>query len=94
MIDFFILGSGISGSSIANLLSKNYSVQVYDKARGPGGRTSNKKYKENLVFDHGAQYIQPRDKKFNEFILKLLKKKNNQNLGWKSHQFFIYKKKK
>ena len=36
MIDFCILGSGIAGSTVANLLSKKYSVHVFDKARGPG----------------------------------------------------------
>ena len=43
MIDFCILGSGIAGSTIANLLSKKYSVHVFDKARGPGGRSSDRK---------------------------------------------------
>ena len=37
MFDFCIIGSGIAGSTIANLLSKKYSVHVFDKARGPGG---------------------------------------------------------
>ena len=37
MLDFCIIGSGISGSTIANFLSKKYSVQILDKARGPGG---------------------------------------------------------
>ena len=64
MIDFCILGSGISGSTIANLLSKKYSVHVFDKARGPGGRSSNKRFKKNLSFDHGVQYISPKSKLF------------------------------
>ena len=55
MIDFCVLGSGIAGSTIANLLSKKYSVHVFDKARGPGGRSSNKRFKKNLSFDHGVQ---------------------------------------
>ena len=75
MIDFCILGSGISGSTIANLLSKNYSVKVFDKARGPGGRSSNKRFKDNLSFDHGVQYVSPKSKKFTKFIKKLHKKK-------------------
>ena len=57
MIDFCVLGSGVAGSTIANLLSKKYSVKVFDKARGPGGRSSNKRFKDNLSFDHGVQYI-------------------------------------
>ena len=49
MFDFCIIGSGISGSTIASQLSKKYSVAVYDKAKGYGGRSSFKKYKERTV---------------------------------------------
>ena len=35
MIDFCVLGSGIAGSTIANLLSKKYSVHVFDKLEVP-----------------------------------------------------------
>ena len=38
MRDFCIVGTGISGSTIANLLKKKYSIQVIDKAKGLGGR--------------------------------------------------------
>ena len=75
MKDFCIVGSGIAGSSIANLLSKKYSVEIFDKARGPGGRASNRRYKKDLSFDHGLQYISPKSKEFTKFILSLEKKK-------------------
>jgi len=75
MKDFCIVGSGIAGSTIANLLSKKYSVEIFDKARGPGGRASNRRYKKDLSFDHGLQYISPKSKKFTKFILDLEKKK-------------------
>ena len=75
MIDFCVLGSGIAGSTIANLLSKKYSIQVFDKARGPGGRSSNKRFKNNLSFDHGVQYISPKSKIFSKYIQKLHKNK-------------------
>ena len=75
MIDFCVLGSGVAGSTIANILSKKYSVQVFDKARGPGGRSANKRLKKNLSFDHGVQYINPKSIKFTKFIQKLFKKK-------------------
>ena len=75
MIDFCILGSGIAGSTIAKLLSKKYSVHVFDKARGPGGRSSNKRLKDNLSFDHGVQYISPKSKLFTKYIQRLHKKK-------------------
>ena len=75
MLDFCIIGSGISGSTIAHHLSKKYSVHILDKARGPGGRASNKRFKKNLSFDHGVQYISPKSKEFLKFIKTLCKKK-------------------
>jgi len=75
MKDFCIVGSGVAGSTIANLLSKKYSVEIFDKARGPGGRTSNRRYGNGLSFDHGLQYISPKSSKFKKFILNLKKKK-------------------
>ena len=75
MKDFCIVGSGIAGSTIANLLSKKYSVEIFDKARGPGGRASNRRYKDNLSFDHGLQYLSPKSNEFKKFILNLKKKK-------------------
>ncbi|MDA8801604.1 NAD(P)-binding protein, partial [Candidatus Pelagibacter bacterium] len=67
MKDFCIIGSGISGATIANSLSKKYSLDVYDKARGVGGRSSNKKLNKNESFDHGVQYISQ-----TLFLLKIL----------------------
>ena len=75
MLDFCVIGSGISGSTIANLLSKKYSIKVFDKARGPGGRSSNKRFKSNLSFDHGVQYVSPKSKEFTKYIQKLYKKR-------------------
>ena len=92
MIDFCVLGSGVSGSTIANILSKKYSVHVFDKARGPGGRSSNKRFKNNLSFDHGVQYISPSSKTFTRFIKKLCKKKILKN--WDdNHIDFTFEKK-
>ena len=75
MIDFCVLGSGISGSTIANLLDKKYNVLLIDKARGIGGRASNKTYKSNISFDHGLQYFSSKEKKFNKLINQLHKNK-------------------
>ena len=68
MKDVCIIGSGISGATIANNLSKKFSIDVYDKARGAGGRSSNKKFKKNESFDHGVQYISPKNSHFKKFI--------------------------
>ena len=49
MLDFCIIGSGVSGSTIAHILSKKYNVEIFDKARGLGGRASNKRFIKNKV---------------------------------------------
>ena len=74
MKDFCIVGSGVAGSTIANLLTKQYSVEIFDKARGPGGRSSNRRYKNDLSFDHGLQDVNPKSNEFKKFILDLKKK--------------------
>ena len=92
MKDFCVVGSGISGSTIANLLSKKYTVEIFDKARGPGGRASNRRHKNNLSFDHGLQYISPKTLKFKKFILELKRKKIVKE--WSGcHLDFTFKKK-
>ena len=75
MKDFCIIGSGISGATIANILSKEYSVDIHDKARGVGGRSSNKKFNKGESFDHGVQYISPKSIQFKKFINNLITKK-------------------
>ena len=90
MIDFCVLGSGIAGSTIANLLSKKYSVHVFDKARGPGGRSSFKRLDQKIGFDHGVQYISPKNDEFKKFTTKLLAKKILKS--WKGRHIFKNKK--
>jgi len=75
MKDFCVIGSGIAGSTVTNLLSKKYSIEIFDKARGPGGRASNRRYKNNLSFDHGLQYLSHESNEFKKIILDLKKKK-------------------
>ena len=92
MKDYCIIGSGIAGSTIANLLAKKYTVEIFDKARGPGGRCSNRRYKDNLSFDHGLQYLSPKSNKFKKFVLDL--KKKNVLKEWPGqHLDFTFKKK-
>ncbi len=92
MLDFCVIGSGVAGSTIANYLSKKYTVHVFDKARGPGGRSSNKRLKGNLSFDHGVQYISPKTKPFSKFI-KTLHKKKILKIWDDSHLDFTFEKK-
>ena len=71
-----VIGTGISGSTIANLLSKKYKVDVYEKAKGIGGRSSHRRYLNKLGFDHGLQYISPKTTKFKKFCSRLKKKES------------------
>ena len=75
MSEFGIIGSGISGATIANLLNKKYSVILFDKARGPGGRASFKRIKSKTGFDHGTQYISPKSVEFKKFTKEIKKKR-------------------
>ena len=54
MSNFCVIGSGISGATIANLLSKKYSVDLFDKARGPGGRASFKRLDHFTIYPNLA----------------------------------------
>jgi renalase len=88
MSRYCVIGSGISGATIANLLSKNHSVDLFDKARGPGGRSSFKRLDKDEGFDHGTQYISPKSPAFKKFINILIKKKNTKKM---EGQTFIFK---
>jgi renalase len=92
MKDFCIIGSGISGSTIANILNKKYSLDLYEKARGAGGRSSNKKFDKNESFDHGVQYISPKNTKFKRFIKSLISKKILKK--WAGNHIFLNDNKK
>lgn len=93
MKDFCVVGSGVAGSTVASLLVKKYSVEIFDKARGPGGRASNRRYKNKLSFDHGLQYLSPKSNEFKKFILNL-KQKKILNLWPGKHLNFTFEKKK
>ena len=59
-----VVGAGIAGLSAARLLQRGgVSVRVFDKGRGPGGRTSTRRA-DNGDFDHGAQYLTARSEAF------------------------------
>ena len=65
---FAIVGAGIAGLACAELLAREgHAVQLFEKGRGPGGRLSTRRVETSLgeaTFDHGAQYLSPRDQEF------------------------------
>ena len=92
MSSFCVIGSGISGATIANLLSKKHSVDLYDKAKGIGGRSSFKRLDKRRGFDHGTQYFSPKGSEFKRFTKRLIKKKILK--VWTGKHKFLSKKKK
>ena len=67
MIRVAIIGAGLSGLSLANLLGNKFDVTLFEKARSVSGRMSAHRA-EPYFFDHGAQYFTARTKPFQEFI--------------------------
>ena len=92
MSNFCVVGSGISGATIANLLSKRHSVDLFDKAKSHGGRSSFKRLDKIKGFDHGTQYISPKSLAFKKFIKELIKKKILKN--WNGKHLFLNQAKK
>ena len=92
MSSFCVIGSGISGATIANLLNKKHTVDLYDKARGLGGRSSFKRLDKIRGFDHGTQYFSPKTPEFKKFTKKLIEKKILKI--WEGNHKFLSDKKK
>lgn len=67
-----IIGAGLSGLSCASRLSTlGFEVRVFDKGRGPGGRTSTRRTAiadVEVGFDHGAQYFTVRDPELRDLV--------------------------
>ena len=62
-----IIGAGLSGLTLANRLSAVHNIEVFEKARGPGGRMSTRRAAA-YAFDHGAQYFTAESERFQAFI--------------------------
>lgn len=70
-----VVGAGIAGLACARrLVERGFTVRVFDKARGTGGRLSTRRTEtrgETWHFDHGAQYFTIRDGAFAETMGRL-----------------------
>jgi len=64
-----VIGAGVSGLvSARTLQDQEFSVTVFEKSHGPGGRTATRRADPGLSFDHGAQYFTAREAHFKAFI--------------------------
>ena len=66
-----IIGAGITGITLANLLQKKYNLTVFEKSRGVGGRMATRRA-EPYQFNHGAQYFKIENKEFKDFVQPLM----------------------
>jgi len=63
-----VIGAGVAGAAAARTLrNAGITVDVFDKARGPGGRASTRR-EGDVRFDHGAQYFTVRDARFQKQV--------------------------
>lgn len=67
MKDIAIIGAGVAGLTVANLLKDKANVTIFEKARGVSGRTSTRRA-EPYFFDHGAQFFTVRSEEFQSFV--------------------------
>ncbi len=69
-----VIGAGITGITLANLLQKKVKLTVFEKSRGVGGRMSTRRV-EPYQFNHGAQYFKVENKEFKYFLQPLIQNK-------------------
>jgi len=67
-----IIGSGFSSAVLTRALDQNSNILIFDKSRGPGGRSSTRRVENVGFFDHGLQFISPKTKEFDFFVNKYL----------------------
>ncbi|WP_342597442.1 NAD(P)-binding protein [Cyanobacterium aponinum UTEX 3222] len=63
-----VIGAGMAGLTVGKILSKKgFSVDIFDKGRGVGGRMSSRRTEWGYL-DHGCQYFTVKDPLFKEFL--------------------------
>ena len=67
MNKLIIIGSGFSAGVLTRCINEK-DILLFDKSRGPGGRSSTRRVENIGAFDHGLQFISPKDKKFELFL--------------------------
>ena len=62
-----LIGAGFSSAVLSKKI-KNNNLIIYDKGRAAGGRSSTRRVDSVGVFDHGLQFISPKEKEFELFL--------------------------
>jgi len=66
-----VIAAGVSRLVSARTLQDHkFSVTVFEKSHGAGGRTATRRADPGLSFDHGAQYFSAPEPHFKAFIEK------------------------
>ena len=71
MVDFAIIGAGLSGCVVSEQLSERATVKILEKSKSPGGRMATR-VSSQYEFDHGAQFFTARSVEFKNFLSSLL----------------------
>ena len=66
-----VIGAGITGATLANLLKKKVTITIFEKSRGVGGRMATRRA-DPFQFNHGAQYFKVKNKEFKNFLQPLM----------------------
>ena len=88
MIKIAVIGAGMTGITISNLLRKKVRLSIFEKSRGLGGRMATRR-SEPYQFNHGTQYFKIKSKEFNDFLSPLIRKKIIQH--WKGNHIEVHK---
>ena len=62
-----VIGGGLSGLTLAHALRDHCDVTVFEKGRGPGGRSATRR-EGRFSFDHGAQCFTIRTRAFRDWL--------------------------
>jgi len=71
MKNIAIIGSGLSGLTIAHALKDVAAVTIFEKSRGFGGRMATRRA-DPFSFDHGAQFFSAKTDTFKSFLRPLI----------------------
>jgi len=73
--DVAVVGAGLAGLAAASTLTEaDFTVTVFEKSRGPGGRLSTRRSRDGFEFDHGTQTLSAGDDGFGAYLGRALER--------------------